>query len=156
MIKKLLSLTAALLVSCTMFSQTQNVTFQVANHPANTAVYVFGSWSGWSNWQQPHAEADKIDKKSIHKRPRDWFCPESTGTPPRAREKMPNAPSDGHSNSTERFRSPDARKKRRHISNDRCLQSGFHLQLRGCIHPDSGSRCGEGTAVKPASKAVTA
>ena len=31
--------------------------------------------SGANGEQQPHTEADKIDKKSIHKRPRDWFCP---------------------------------------------------------------------------------
>lgn len=40
---------AALLMSSSVFSQTQNVTFQVAN-PTSSNVYVFGSWSGWSNW----------------------------------------------------------------------------------------------------------
>jgi hypothetical protein len=49
MIKKLLSLSLALFLTSAVFSQTQNVTFQVAN-PDSTPVYVFGSWSGWSNW----------------------------------------------------------------------------------------------------------
>jgi len=49
MIKKLLSIFSGLLITSTVFSQTQNVTFQVDN-PLSASVYVFGSWSGWSNW----------------------------------------------------------------------------------------------------------
>ena len=48
--RKIQTLIAILFVACTsVFAQTQMVTFQVEN-PASTPVYVFGSWSGWSNY----------------------------------------------------------------------------------------------------------
>lgn len=49
MFKKVLLSLASTLFACTMFAQTQNVTFQVSS-PDSTPVYVFGSWSGWTNW----------------------------------------------------------------------------------------------------------
>jgi hypothetical protein len=48
--RKIQTLIAILFVACSSaFAQTQMVTFQVEN-PASTPVYVFGSWSGWSNY----------------------------------------------------------------------------------------------------------
>ena len=49
MFKKILLSAASLLLTCTLFAQTQNVTFQVSS-PDSTPVFVFGSWSGWTNW----------------------------------------------------------------------------------------------------------
>jgi hypothetical protein len=68
MIKKLLSLSLALFLTSAVFSQTQNVTFQVAN-PDSTPVYVFGSWSGWSNWpgdQMTDSNGDGIFEKTLN------------------------------------------------------------------------------------------
>jgi hypothetical protein len=67
MIKKLLSVITALFISSSVFSQTHNVTFQVAN-PTTTNVYVFGSWSGWSNWPgdlMTDANGDGIFDKTL-------------------------------------------------------------------------------------------
>lgn len=47
--RKLLSVIVGCLFAVGAFSQTVNVTFQVHN-PDSTPVYVFGSWSGWTNW----------------------------------------------------------------------------------------------------------
>lgn len=49
MLKKILFLVSGLFFTSMVFSQTQNITFQVDN-PISSNVYVFGSWSGWSNW----------------------------------------------------------------------------------------------------------
>jgi hypothetical protein len=50
MTKKINLLMALMVAFCSMaIAQTQMVTFQVEN-PANTPVYVFGSWSGWGNY----------------------------------------------------------------------------------------------------------
>lgn len=67
MIKKLLSLSLGIFLSGAIYSQTQNVTFQVAN-PDSTPVYVFGSWSGWSNWpgdQMTDSNGDGIFEKTL-------------------------------------------------------------------------------------------
>ena len=58
---------AVLMMSSSVFSQTQNVTFQVAN-PTSSNVYVFGSWSGWSNWPgdlMTDANGDGIYDKTL-------------------------------------------------------------------------------------------
>ncbi|MFN5793430.1 MAG: hypothetical protein ACK455_01420, partial [Bacteroidota bacterium] len=68
MIKKLLSLFLALFLTSAVYSQTQNVNFQVAN-PDSTPVYVFGSWSGWSNWpgdQMTDTNGDGIFEKTLN------------------------------------------------------------------------------------------
>ena len=49
MFKKILLSLASLLLTCHLFAQTQMVTFQVSS-PDSTPVFVFGSWSGWTNW----------------------------------------------------------------------------------------------------------
>lgn len=67
MIKKLLSVMTALWISSNVFAQTHNVTFQVAN-PSSTNVYVFGNWSGWSNWPgdlMTDANGDGIYDKTL-------------------------------------------------------------------------------------------
>ncbi len=47
--KGILILISSLMISLFSFAQTHSVTFQVHN-PSTTPVYVFGNWSGWSNW----------------------------------------------------------------------------------------------------------
>lgn len=47
--KRILLLLLSVMISITTFAQTKNVTFQVSS-PDSTPVYVFGSWSGWTNW----------------------------------------------------------------------------------------------------------
>ena len=47
--KKLLLLVIIVLFGANVNAQTNLVTFQVHN-PDSTPVFVFGSWSGWSNW----------------------------------------------------------------------------------------------------------
>lgn len=47
--KFLFSLALGLLATFTSFAQNQLVTFQVSN-PDSTPVYVFGSWSGWTDY----------------------------------------------------------------------------------------------------------
>ena len=47
--KKLLLLLFIVLFGANVNAQTNLVTFQVHN-PDSTPVFVFGSWSGWSNW----------------------------------------------------------------------------------------------------------
>lgn len=67
MIKKLLFFVAGLFTTSVVFSQTQNVTFQVDN-PLSANVYVFGSWSGWGNWPgdlMTDADGDGIYDKTI-------------------------------------------------------------------------------------------
>jgi hypothetical protein len=67
MIKKILTLSTLMFMVCNIYAQTVSVTFQVQN-PDSTPVYVFGSWSNWTNWPgdlMTDANGDGIYDKTL-------------------------------------------------------------------------------------------